>query len=368
MSLWNLGKAMTGNATDNYNTETKSTGTISQNFTGKMSLKGYAVSNTSNNATNVNFIYNEFTGNELVGQGVWSLQDNPIVYVVKDRLMGEEEDVVFTVTKSDYLMGATDPAPNNLRLMTFFDPTSIKINLNTSVYKDIRNVEMSWTYGVYPNQPHGHTDVYRLDMLDFKTRDMLKEPELVDKKLHADKIYKSYSSDFANVTYLEYPVKDMTTTYLDKSTKAKFYNQKGSHYRYYAHAGNDRPETDDNFFLIDPVVFLPTECVKANKDDEYGTGKLHDFEAPDFVVGVVLTFDYTLDDGSEAKAVLSQRFLPQVKSITTAEMLKKKEQLSTYASGGVHQMVGNVTIRHKNANDLLKCFFSTAEYIGKNKD
>lgn len=368
MSLWNYGKAVNGEATDDYTTETKSTGTINQSFTGKISLDGYSTSDTSNNAIGVEFSYNAFSGGSYVGAGVWSLQDNPTVYVVDDCLMGEDEDLVFTVAESDYLMGAEDPAPNNLRLMTFFDPTSIKINLNTSVFNNISNVTMSWTYGVYPNQPKGHTDVYRFDLLDYKSRDMFDMPQLLDKSKHKGAVYKSFASDFDELSYLEYPVEDLTMTSVDNSTKATFYTQKDALYRYYAHPGNNKKADDKDFFIVDPIVFLPTDCIKKDKDDQYGVGKLYDFEAPDFVVGVVLSFDYTLPDGTKARAILSKRFIPQVKAISTSDMLKKKASLDTYVKNGVHQTVNNVKIKHNKAKEMLKQFFSTAEYIKDNKD
>ncbi len=369
MSLWNLCKAMTGNATDDYTSETKSTGTINQSFTGKISLDGYSTSNTSNNATGVEFAYSSFAQSSDAGRGVWSLQDNPTVYVVNDRLLGEDEDFSCVVDADCYLVGTEDPAPNNLRLMTFFDPTSIKFNLNTSLYPEIRNVAMSWAYGVYPNQPAGHTDAYRLGYLDFKNRGMLQEPEFIDKSKHKDKVYKSFSSDFANMTYMEFPMSEVEATSVDNTTKAKFYAQNDTlyaPYRYYGHAGNSRPETDKDFFIVDPVVFLPTECV-TKKGETYGVGKFYDFVAPDFVVGVVLTFDYTLADGSKATAYFSKRFIPQVKAISTAAMLEKAKQFETYEKSGVHQTIGSVVIRHKDAARLLKQFKSTSKYIQTNK-
>lgn len=367
MSLWNFGKSLTGNATDDYTTETKSTGTINQSFTGEISLDGYSTSNTSNNAINVEFSYNSFAENENVGQGVWSLQDNPIVYVVNDRLMGEDEDLACFINEDSYSFGATDPALNNLRLMTFFDPTSIKINLNTSLFKDVRNVEMSWIYGVYPNQPHGHTDIYRNALLDFKSKGMLAEPEFIDKKKNKGNYYMSYSSDFANMTYLEAPLENVVTTKVDNNTKVAVYNQKNANYRYYGQPGNNLKTTDNDFFIVDPVVLLPTTFTKDNETDENGAGRLYDFIAPDYVVGVMLSFEYTLQDGTSAKAFLSKRFLPQVKSITTSDMLKMRDKLQKYCDQKTHQTVGNLVISHKGAKEMLSQFFSTSEFLKKNQ-
>ena len=374
MSLWNFGKALTGNATDDYTTESKSTGSINMSLTGKINLDGYATTNTSNNATGVEFSYAAFLQNDLVGRGSWSLADNPTVYIVKDCLMGEDEDIVCVVNQDGYSIGDVDPSKYHLRLMTFFDPTSITFNLNTALYKNIRNAKMSWTYGVYPNQEAGHTDGYRNGMMQFTEKGWLNTPEFINKTKYDQKVYKSYLHDFANMNYLEYPLEKMTITYLKNSSVPKIYQQQGADYAYYAHAGNDRPESDKDFFLVDPVVMLPTTFTKDKEEDSkkeeeeeaHGKGMFYDMIVPDFVVGVTLTFDYDLDDGSKAKAVLSKRFLPQTKLISTAELVKKKEELRQYVQRSEHQRIGSLTIHHSGASDLLRQFFATSDFIINN--
>lgn len=358
MTIWNFGKSLTGNATDDYGTETKSTGSINQSFTGKISLDGYSTSNTSNNAIGVEFSYNAFSQYAQTGQGVWSLQDNPIVYVVNDRLLGEDEDFGCIVKAEGYSKGVSNPEADNLRLMTFFDPTSIKINLNTALYKDIRNVKMSWIYGVYPNQPHGHTHVYRTDLMELD----VDEPIFIDKKGNENEFYISFSSEFTgiNMLYLEAPVEEMKTTNISDTTVARIYKQEGANYRYYAHAGNEMDSDDKSFFLIDPIVFLPTTY-----DKEKANGMIYDFVAPDFVVGVTLGFDFTAADGTESKALFSKRFLPQVKSISSKEMLDRRDELKKYVDSGEHQTVNGVVIKHQGAKDMLKQFFATSEFIEK---
>ena len=362
LTLWNFGKSLTGNATDDYETETKSTGNINQSFTGKISLDGYSTSNTSNNAIGVEFSYNAFSQYAQTGQGVWSLQDNPIVYVVNDRLLGEDEDFGCIVKAEGYSKGVSNAEADNLRLMTFFDPTSIKINLNTALYKDIRNVEMSWTYDVYPNQPHGHTDPYRKGIMDFEAKGMIQEPIFIDKKGNEGEFYVSFSSEFTgiNMLYLEAPVEEMKTTNISDTTVARIYKQEGANYRYYAHAGNEMDSDDKSFFLVDPIVFLP-----ATYDEEKEEGMIYDFVAPDFVVGVVLSFDYTTEDNQEATALFSKRFLPQVKSISSEEMPTKRDALKKYVDSGEHQTVNGVVIKHQGAKDMLKQFFATSEFIEK---
>ena len=169
----------------------------------------------------------------------------------------------------------------------------------------------------------------------------------------------SYSSDFANMTYLEAPLENVVTTKVDNNTKVAVYNQKNANYRYYGQPGNNLKTTDNDFFIVDPVVLLPT--------DENGVGRLYDFIAPDYVVGVMLSFEYTLQDGTSAKAFLSKRFLPQVKSITTSEMLKMRDKLQKYCDKNTHQTIGNLVISHKGSKEMLSQFFSTSEFLKNNQ-
>ena len=134
--------------------------------------------------------------------------------------------------------------------------------------------------------------------------------------------------------------------------------QEGANYRYYAHAGNEMDSDDKLFFLVDPIVFLP-----ATYDEEKEEGMIYDFTAPDFVVGVVLSFDYTTEDNQEATALFSKRFLPQVKSISSKDMLTKRDELQKYVDSGNHQTIGKLVIKHQGAKNMLKQFFATSEFI-----
>ena len=174
-------------------------------------------------------------------------------------------------------------------------------------------------------------------------------------------------SDFANMTYLEYPLEDMTTTYISSETKAKIFKQNGADYLYYGHAGNNVAENNKNFFIVDPIVMLPTTYAKENAEDKNGKGMFYDMIVPDFVVGVTLTFDYTLDDGSKAKALFTKRFVPQTKIISTSDLKKKKDELQKYVNRKEHQRIGSLTINHSGASDLLRQFFSSSNYIINNK-
>lgn len=375
----NVGKTIWGLLSgdeDEEESDTKTntnTGTIQQTFTGQLSLKGYITSSTSNEAENVQFRYNAFSDNDAIGAGVWSLKDNPTVYVVNDLLMGDDDDFACMVNDSCYNVGSNDPlATNHLHMMTFFDPTSLNVNVNTNVFKNISNVKLSYTYGVYPNQQSGHTNAYRKGLLDLT----VDEPVFINKAGNTNKRYYSddNSASMANMKYVNIPYDEIVTANLNsddfKATPA-IYDQKGSYGHYYGYAGYDQSSTSNDFFVADPVVFLPTHLFKQTDSDkrETLTGCIYDFEAPDFVVCVILTFDYVDDNGQKAQAVFSKRFVPEVKGISTSEMLQKETALRSYLDGGArHTALPNgVGVSCPTAERMLTGFFSTCALVKENQ-
>lgn len=363
MTVYNIAKLIT----NDYDKETPvpEPPMIEQSFSGKISLNGYTYSSTSNDAIGVEFYYNSFAQDKTsVGQGVWSLKENPIVYVVNDLLLGDNEDISLTVNENEYLFGSQNPETENLRLFTFFDPQSIKLNLNTDKFKNIRNVKVSWVYGVYPNQTHGRTDVYRKDLLGLQ----IQEPIFINRSGNIGKRYISLSSDFANMDYMEYPLEEMPLTRIDSGTKAGYHRQHKASYRYYGHPGNNLSTTDENFFVVDPIVLMPCELIKQNDGDKYGQGVVYDFQAPDFVVGVMLTFDFIDDNGKTAHACYSKRFLPEVKSLSTDELIGRLSSLKNFANTVNHQTLnGSILVSHGDIKSLMNRTIKTIEYIKDNK-
>lgn len=324
MSVYNFGKAVFSSS-DNSETTTKyEPPTIELAHNGTINLSGYSTSPTSSSAVGVQFAYNSFTVNEKdnVCEGVWSLKSDPVVYVVSDYLYGDKPQLNLLVNENGYINGASDPAEYNLRLMTFLDPRSLEVNLNTKAFKDIRNIKLSYTYGVYPNQPHGHTDLYRKSLLDLK----VDKPVFITKNGNVNKFYKSSSSTFANMKYIHRECER------ELGFTPQFYSQKGAKYRYAGQPGNSLPYTDKDFFVANPMVLLPTDYIKQNSDDEYGQGWVYDFEAPDFVVGVMLTFDFTAADGTTDTAVFSKRFIPTVKAISAKDAVAIEEDIQERVS------------------------------------
>ncbi len=285
-------------------------GKIEMNMTGDVNLSGYINSLAQNNVSDLSIDVSRFKGDSShVGQGVWSLAEDPIVYVVDDVMMGDARRLTLTVN-SDGTYDNSNPETNHLRMVTFFDPTSIKLNINTDVFPDVSDVKVVCDYGVYPGVAAGHTSKY-LQLMGIKqpTMKIVKDGE---KKT----IYQSLSSS-NKTTYLYQPHTNFVSDSLKETTaNCSVVKQEGADYYYYGRKVN----TDGKDFIMSPQVYFP--YIVGDKSASYSNGQM-----PDFVVLVTVSFK------SAGKSfIFSQRFLPQVKAISSANLKAKYSALQSYSA------------------------------------
>lgn len=325
LSIYNFSKALLGYATDDYTTKGKTVGTINMNLGANMTMDGYSVSQTSNSAISVEFDCASFNQSEHLGQGVWSLQENPVVYVVSDYLLSAYDDVSFTIKPEGLSTFTMNPQDADLRLFTFFDPASLKPNINTKAFGQIKNMEMFWVYGVYPNLPLGYFDKYKNGILEYdKKKEAVAKPSLVDRSNPEvkDEVGFMMSEMYKyGTTCSMWEMDKEKRCKIDEGAQGNYYYQKDTTFRYYGYPSNSQSSKANDFFLADPIVLLPSTYGK-NGNNPFETGMLYDFIAPDYVVGVVISITHVLQDNTEAKTILSKLFLPEVRSITTEEFQK----------------------------------------------
>lgn len=97
------------------------------------------------------------------GRGVWSLADDPVVYVDTEDIMGTSETDFLNKfnwnPNSYYNLGTRVDCM--YRLVWFLDPTSVKVNLNRDLFPDAKNVTVVTNCGIFTDRNMGHTDAYR---------------------------------------------------------------------------------------------------------------------------------------------------------------------------------------------------------------
>ena len=284
-------------------------GKIEMSMTGDIDLSGYITSLATNSVTPLTMAVKRFADYDShIGQGVWSLVEDPVVYVSDDRIMGDVRTINLSVLK-DGTYGNSSVATNHLRMVSFFDPTSIKLNINTDVFPDVSDVRVTCEYGVYPSVEAGHTSNY-LDLMGITqpTMKIVKDDETTT-------FYQSQSSK-NKTKYLCLPHTQFMATALEETTtNCAVVKQEGADYYYYGRKAN----TDGKDFIISPQVYFPYTV--TDKSSAYSNGQM-----PDFVVLVTLTFK------SNGKSfIFTQRFLPQVKSISFADLKTKYAELQSYS-------------------------------------
>ena len=248
--------------------------------------------------------------NGHVGKGVWGLAEDPVVYIDKDILMSNEDHIRY-VNRGEGKYSQTEFDSYDLRLVWFFDPSSVKVNLNRDLFPDIEKVYVTTTCGVYPGSPLGHTDAYR-SML------MLKERPTIDisQGKATGKLVTLSESTSPRLVVL--PIKDLLSTdskdYETKdNTATTFYNGSNMHYhgRLIQECGKD--------IVVEPQVLLPYTT-------DNSTFVFNNPTAPDFIVTVNVAFE------SQGSTFLySKCFIPRIEMIDHATTKKHLTNLHQFA-------------------------------------
>ena len=287
-------------------------GKIQMSMTGDINLSGYISSLASNSVTPLTMNTNYLTKfNSNVGKGVWGLSDDPVIYVVDDRIMGDVRSVNLVVN-SDSTYGCPSADNYHLRMVSFFDPTSIKLNINNEAFNnDISDVKVVCNYGVYPDEEVGHTSRYaNLMSLSRPKFSIVKQGEEMS-------IYRSANS--SNKTkYLYLPHTKFKSAQLEETdNNCTVVKQQGADYYYYGRKMTTAEVADIKNFIISPQVYFPYDK---------SVGKLYRGEMPDFVVTVSVSFK-----SGGRYFIFSQRFLPKIVNISAKDLNAKYKELVNYS-------------------------------------
>lgn len=317
-------------------------GKIQMSMTGDINLSGYISSLASNGVTpltmNTSYL-SKFNSN--VGKGVWGLVDDPVIYVVDDRIMGDARSINFVVN-SDSTYGCPSAENYHLRMVSFFDPTSLKLNINSEAFdNDISDVKVVCNYGVYPDEEAGHTSKYaKLMSLSRPVLSIVKPGEEMS-------IYRSTNT--SNKTkYLYLPHTNFKSAQLEETDEnCAVVKQQGADYYYYGRKMTTAEVPDIKNFIISPQVYLPYDKSK---------GKLYRGEMPDFVVTVSVSFK-----SGNRYFIFSQRFLPKIVNISAAALNAKYNELVNYSDKckagqdvNTLQNLPSVGVKHINGNTSIQ--------------
>ena len=252
-------------------------------------------------------------GNEgHMGSGIISLAEDPVIYVSAEDLMANV-DHFNTYVQGKGVYTNADISSNRVRLVTFLDPSSIKLNLNTGLYQhQIKDVRVSACYGVFLNAPYGSTDAFRRVL-------GLSRP-VVDLSMGKDKGLNRFN---ATSRLRVHQVKDYE--FLDRvplddpetvdNTDIYAHTQGDSPLRYYGRVTN----VVGKQFVKSPQVYVPVA-------QQGSTAYMTDGVIPDFVVCVYVLFEL---NGMPFNFTL--HYIPKIELVDHSTLCTIKDRLEKFA-------------------------------------
>ncbi len=235
-----------------------------------------------------------------IGEGCFGLEEAPVVCIAKEDLLSETDNVNITMVNGKYMAGSAEENERYaLRFITFLDPNSIKINLNTNIYHDIKNLTVTAFCAVNTSLGVGNTDTYR-ELINLNKRPTLSFPKAQNGLIELNdqtsmKLHNISCDDVLKGCPVAFPENK-------KAQFVKLEEQKGDEvYRYY---GVSSDLTGSNI-MVEPQAYLP-----------FSGFDIKEPVAPDIVVPVIVTFDCKEHKG----VTLVKQFIPDFKLVSRSEL------------------------------------------------
>lgn len=296
-------------------TEYKSPGTINMTLDAKIDLSGTIKTwNTVNDAgvrltPELLKISNATKDTVWVGSGCFGLAEDPVVYISKEDLLSVSNSIAISKNADGESYTAPSFKKDSVRLVSFLDPRTVKLCLNTDLYHDIQDLNVIINYGVNVNRSVGNTDCFRkmMKLGDRPTFSILPvNPN--DKKLTVTTTPRLHVMKKHNVIKNDFFVQNC----LDS---VKLENPKGSVLPLYGRF--------DDFctkrLVMDPQVFVP-----FTPDSTI----VYPAQAPDFIVSVIVSFKCKeCPDG----VVFSRAYIPKVQLIGHKDLKTFYTELKDYS-------------------------------------
>lgn len=298
-------------------------GKIDLTLDATIELDGYIRAATGNNLRGLSVspqgIFSSNGENGHVGKGVWSLAEDPVVYIDTEDIISTQQNFNLTIKEDGYFRESF--SNYDARLVYALDPTSVKVNINEDLFHGIQDVTVTTNVGVFPNYPYGHTDSYRR-MLMLKDRPSF---SLAEGKTSGTLELSGKSVPCITRIGLD----DLCDGEYETPENCSIVAQKkadGTEWQRYHGRLIDIPELGKQI-IVDPYVYIPY----TTDDDGNCTGIGYP-TAPDFVVRVDLEFT-ALDDKGERKLFqFGKLYIPRIELVDYDGMCEVSGRLKDYSA------------------------------------
>ena len=334
--LFNLTSAILKSIPNPTSTSECAKGNINLSLNAKLDLSGLITKWTGlpdGGVTVTPNLLNASNEDSSIGTGCFGLKEDPIIYICKEDLLSATDRINIT-KNSDGTMYCADFDKKELRMASFFDPTSVKFYLNTDTYHDIKDLTLTAVPVIDLYRPLGNTDCY-LDFMKLPAR-----PTITLNKNLNDETSKPRLHVLTPSQVLE---NDTWTEAFSDSLKL-VEQTGGKGYRYY---GVSSAIWGRNC-MIDPQIYIP-----------YKGTQVFDMNVPDYYVNIVINFK--CQEAPEGVEICKQ-YLPRYVLISRSQLAKKYEELKEYAAKcDAEQAVGSL----ENNSKIQFINYSGGKYLQK---
>lgn len=284
--------------------------------------------------------------NSSVGQGVWGLADDPVIYVDKEDLLSTQSSIPLATTQMAQF------ANTNLRMVYALDPTSVKVCLNEKLFKftDFDTVSVTTNVAVLVNNDYGHTDVYRKMLtLDNRPTFNLAGENSMNVTLNGSTTPAITEVGLDELADGDYETRDNCSIFAYKKDGKDWFRFHGRII--------DAPEYGKKI-IVEPQVFVPytVDGSKCTVDN---------VTVPDFVVRVDVVFSATVN-GQKKYFNFGKCFIPKIKLVGYEEMKGLAQNLKEYAEKCADGKPVNTLYHNSQQKSSKQVYHPNGEkYIGK---
>lgn len=287
------------------------------------------------------------SGVEL-GKGLWNISTDPVVYIVKDAYWANKAQATYYSRKelNWYRSGVNvaeydismSPYQLGLRLISFFDPTSIgEVVINEEAFGHPINCCVSVSYGIYPGSEAGYTDWFRTaTSMDYNPLTLSTAAK--DQKVSTGNVPGAVKAPF-RVFKIPYNKENLQIEFNnpypdDVATRLSEQNLNEGNYqrRYYGtslffcNPTADYKTVDQVQFVADPQIFVPYNEKRR---------VITDPDIPDMVVSVNIMFQSQAPYEDEPSwKTYTMRYIPKVEFISVNEVKGVADRIKSTANGG----------------------------------
>ncbi len=314
--------------------ELQEKGKIELDLDAKISLDGFIKQIESTSEPVLDLSISNFTkantNNGHLGTGIWGIQDDPVVYVDKDAILSTRDKFKIVKNENEDIWHNTEFGDYQARFIYFFDPSSVKINLNTELFSEIDSIKYNAFSGVYVEKETGYTDNFR-KFLKIGNRATIEYPSNIgNNELNSSSAPKLIKSD-----------PRMQTTERDKDIFGEKYSgryvAKDSVHRYFGPINTYK----DYKFAPDPQIYLPFD----KRDNTIPAATF-----PDMEVIVTVFFNHKVKVSVQGETAVKEKtsyfqkhFVPKFVFLPHNEFKAKLEELIDFSNKSLNdQPVGTL--------------------------